>query len=109
MKNNSETIKRIYDIILSRRKASPDNSYVAGLFSDGLEKIISKVEEESKETQEAGVNESNKELIAESSDLLFHLMVLWADSNIKLEEIWDEMARRTSKSGLEEKANRVKT
>jgi phosphoribosyl-ATP pyrophosphohydrolase len=36
-------------------------------------------------------------------------MVLWADSNIKLEEIWDEMARRTSESGLEEKTNRVKT
>lgn len=107
MKNNSETIKRIYDIILSRRKASPDNSYVAGLFSDGLEKIISKVEEESKETQEAGVNESNKELIAESSDLLFHLMVLWAYRGVTPEEVFEELSSREGISGLKEKAART--
>ncbi len=99
----------LYYTICEKKTAEPNGSYTAQLLNDGTDTIAQKVGEEAVETIIEAICKRKNGLICESVDLLYHLMVLWADSNIKLEEIWDEMARRTSKSGLEEKANRVKT
>ena len=99
----------LYYKISERKKADPKGSYTAQLFDRGTDAIAQKVGEEAVETIIEAICKRKTGLIYESVDLLYHLMVLWADSNIKLEDIWDEMARRSIESGLEEKANRVKT
>ena len=99
----------LYYTICKRKKADPKDSYTAQLFGSGTDAIAQKVGEEAIETIIEAIGKRKNGLIYESVDLLYHLMVLWADSNVKLEDIWDEMARRSTESGLEEKANRVKT
>ena len=79
------------------------------MFDRGTDAIAQKVGEEAVETIIEAICKRKNGLIYESVDLLYHLMVLWVDSNIKLEDISKEMARRSIESGLEEKANRAKT
>ena len=102
-------LDELFDTIREKKSANPKISYTAKLLKSGTGTIAQKVGEEAVETIIEAVSGRQKQLVNESVDLLYHLMVLWADSNIKLEDIWDEMARRSSESGLEEKANRVKT
>ena len=99
----------LYHTICERKKADPKDSYTAQLFDRGTDAIAQKVGEEAVEAIIEAICKRKNGLIYESVDLLYHLMVLWADSNIKLEDIWDEMAKRSIESGLEEKANRAKT
>ena len=86
-----------------------DSSYTAQLFDRGTDAIAQKVGEEAVDTIIEAICKRKNVLLYESVDLLYHLMVLWVDSNVKLEDISEEMARRSIESGLEEKANRVKT
>ncbi len=67
---------------------------------------MAKIEEESEEVVEAAFAEDNKHLIYESADLLFHLMVLWADAGITPDDVLEELKRREGISGHEEKAAR---
>ena len=99
----------LYYTICEKKTAEPNGSYTAQLLNGGTDTIAQKVGEEAVETIIEAICKRKNGLIYESVDLLYHLMVLWADSNIKLEDIWDEMARRSIESGLEEKANRAKT
>ena len=99
----------LYYTICQRKKADPKGSYTAQLFDRGTDAIAQKVGEEAVETIIEAICKRKTGLICESVDLLYHLMVLWVDSNVKLEDISEEMARRSIESGLEEKANRVKT
>ena len=100
------TIARLRDVIESRRGADPDTSYVARLFSRGTRKLAQKVGEEAVETALAAVGEKREEVISESADLLFHLLVLWAATGVKPEDVAAELARREGLSGIEEKKNR---
>ena len=84
----AEVLERLFQVIESRKGASPDSSYTAKLFSKGLKKISQKLGEESAETIIAALVEDEDALAGESADLLYHLLVLW--------------------SGLEEKAARSK-
>ena len=99
----------LYYTICQRKKADPKGSYTAQLFDRGTDAIAQKVGEEAVETIIEAISKRKTGLIYESVDLLYHLMVLWVDSNVKLEDILEEMVRRSIESGLEEKANRVKT
>ena len=99
----------LYYTICEKKTADPKDSYTAQLLNGGTDTIAQKVGEEAVETIIEAICKRKNGLIYESVDLLYHLMVLWADSNIKLEDIWDEMAKRSIESGLEEKANRAKT
>ena len=99
----------LYYTICEKKTAEPNGSYTAQLLNGGTDTIAQKVGEEAVETIIEAICKRKNGLIYESVDLLYHLMVLWADSNIKLEDIWDEMAKRSIESGLEEKANRAKT
>jgi phosphoribosyl-ATP pyrophosphohydrolase len=105
MKEN--TLNKLYKTIQTRKKSSPEKSYVAKLLLEGEEKIGRKVTEEAVEVLLAGVLESKKRLISESADLIFHLTVLLAKKNIKPEEIMLELERRMGISGLDEKASRI--
>jgi phosphoribosyl-ATP pyrophosphohydrolase len=99
-------LRHLYDVVQARRSASPDESYVAKMFARGRNKMTQKVGEEATEVVIAALAEGNKATVNESADLLFHLLVLWAEMGITVEEIFEEMQRRETQSGLDEKKSR---
>ena len=108
MTENSKILERVYSVIESRKGSNPASSYTASLLSQGTPEIARKVGEEAVETITAALAAENKHIIAESADLLFHLLVLWAEKGITPEEVWAELIRREGTSGLEEKSARPK-
>ena len=92
--------------IESRKLASPDSSYVAKLFHKGVDSILKKVGEEATEVVIAAKDENREQIVYESADLLFHLMVMLAKYDLTLADVADELARREGLSGLVEKASR---
>ena len=92
--NSINFLQELFDLIVTRKKASPNNSYTASLFKGGLARILAKVAEESTEVLQAAEKETRKRLIEESSDLLYHLFVLLAQKNISLSNIIQELQRR---------------
>ncbi|MBI1180729.1 MAG: phosphoribosyl-ATP diphosphatase [Alphaproteobacteria bacterium] len=99
-------IDRLYATIDSRKGADPEKSYVAKLHGKGLNKIAEKLGEEAVETVVAAVAKDKAETVAESADLLFHLMVLWSAKGIAPSDVFDELARREGVSGIDEKQSR---
>jgi phosphoribosyl-ATP pyrophosphohydrolase len=99
-------LDRLYKVIESRKGADPERSNTARLFAKGTEKIAQKLGEEAVETVIEGVRGKKKELAAESADLLYHLLVLWADRQLKPAEVWAALASREGVSGIEERKNR---
>lgn len=91
------TLAELYALIEGRSRERPEGSYTTYLFEQGLDKILKKVGEESAETIIAAKNENAGALVAEVSDLLYHLLVLLVARGVKLEEIESELAGREGK------------
>ena len=108
MSDEQHMLNRLYAAIASRKGADADSSYTAKLFARGTPKIAQKVGEEAVETVIAALAQDRAAVTAESADLLYHLMVLWADKGVAPEDVWAELARREGVSGLTEKASRKK-
>lgn len=100
------TIEELYAVIQERRSADPSASYVARTFSKGRGKIAQKVGEEAVETVIAAMGADRDAVVLESADLLFHLLILWADAGIVPADVLAVLEKRRGVSGLEEKANR---
>jgi phosphoribosyl-ATP pyrophosphohydrolase/phosphoribosyl-AMP cyclohydrolase len=94
-----ELLNGLYQLIENRQQVRPQGSYTSYLFDKGLDKILKKVGEESAETIIAAKNENPTALIAEVSDLLYHILVLLVDRGVSLEDIWSELARRRREVG----------
>ena len=107
-KPDAAVLTRLYAVIASRKGAPAKQSYTAKLFARGTAKIAQKFGEEAIETVIAGTSETPEALTAESADLLYHLMVLWADRGVTPDQVWAELARREGISGIAEKAERPK-
>ena len=103
---DAENLQRLYDVIEARKGSDPEGSYTARLFADGLSQIARKLGEEAVETAIAGASGDAAATVRESADLLYHLLVLWAQLGIAPDEVWAELARREGTSGLAEKAAR---
>jgi len=101
-------LEHLYEVILSRRGADPAQSNTARLLAKGKKKIAQKLGEEAVETLIEGVKGDREGVIAESADLLYHLLVLWAAVEVKPEEVWDALRAREGISGIAEKASRPK-
>lgn len=101
-----DTLTRLEQIIAARLDASPETSYVAALNAKGIEKMAQKLGEEATEAVIASLAGSREELIGESADLLFHLLVLLQARRIGFGEVLAELDRRDGVSGLDEKASR---
>lgn len=99
-------VKRLFEVLKSRKGADPKASYVASLYAKGPEAIIAKITEESGELAQAARNEGTNEVIHESADLLFHTLVLLAERGIEVEALLAELARRFGTSGHDEKRGR---
>jgi len=84
----------LYDIIVDRKLKMPEGSYTTYLFDKGLDKILKKVGEESAEVIIASKNRDKSEVIYESSDLLYHLLVLLVEQGVALEDIFSELKSR---------------
>lgn len=105
---DATVLDKLFETIASRKGADPSASYTAKLFSKGRAKIAQKVGEEGVECVIAALSEGNDELVSESADLFYHLLVLWAEAGVNPDEIWAELARREGISGIEEKESRPK-
>jgi len=92
--------------IAIRAAASPDESYTAKLISRGMEKCAQKLGEEAIEAVIAAVTGNREELVKESADVLFHLLVVLRAGGVPLAEVMAELDTRTAQSGLAEKAAR---
>jgi len=101
-----DVVERLFGVIESRRGQNPETSHTAKLFSRGRGKICQKVGEEAVETIVAALDEKPKHVARESADLLYHLLVLWAEVGLKPGQIWAELEAREGISGIEEKNSR---
>ena len=99
-------LDRLYVVIESRKGADPDTSYTARLFSRGRQQIAKKLGEEAVEALIEGIRGDRPKLVAESADMLYHLLTLWAATGVKPRAVWTELARREGLSGIAEKAAR---
>jgi phosphoribosyl-ATP pyrophosphohydrolase len=95
----SDVLDRLYEVIVGRKGVDPSDSYTAKLFSKGTPKIAQKLGEEAVELVIEAVRGDHARTVAESADLLYHLLVLWADAGVTPAEIWAELARREGISG----------
>ena len=92
-----ETLKRLFALIESRNRERPEGSYTTYLFAQGLDKILKKVGEECAETIIAAKNEDRYAVVKESSDLLYHLLVLFVDRGLTLDQVRNELLSRSGK------------
>jgi cyclase len=105
---DGRVLDELFAVIESRRGGDPEASYTARLLAGGVETVAAKVSEEAAEAVTAGTSEDPARLAAESADLLYHLLVLWAARGLAPEAVWAALAARRGTSGLAEKAARGK-
>ena len=96
-------------MVESRRNADPAVSHSARLLSRGTAKVAQKFGEEAVECLIEAVAGNRDALIAESADVLYHLIVLWVSAGVGPDEVWAELKRREGVSGIAEKASRACT
>ena len=96
-------VDRVFAVIESRRGADAATSHTARLFARGRGKIAQKVGEEAVEVIVAALDQTPGEVVAESADLLYHLLVLWAETGVAPADVWAELSRREGVSGLARK------
>lgn len=93
-KSNLNFLTHLNKLINLRKKELPDGSYTTKLFKEGSDRIIQKVGEEAVEVLIAAKNKSRKEIVYESADLLYHLMVMLSDNDLQLNDIVEELESR---------------
>ena len=100
------TLERLRDIVAARAGSEDAASYTRKLIDAGIQRIAKKFGEEAVETVIAACSGDQREVVSESADVLYHLMVLLHARGIALEEVFAELQRRTRQAGLQEKAAR---
>jgi phosphoribosyl-ATP pyrophosphohydrolase len=91
---------RLFETIEKRANEDPTTSYTAQLLSEGKEKCIAKVREEALETVEAAEQEDISQIIYESADLIYHLLVMWKKFDLTPDDIYSELESREGKTGI---------
>jgi phosphoribosyl-ATP pyrophosphohydrolase len=104
----ASVLDRLWSVVMGRREADPAVSHSARLLSRGTAKVAQKFGEESVECLIEAVAGNRDAVVAESADVLYHLIVLWVASGIRPDEVWDELKRREGISGIAEKASRAR-
>jgi phosphoribosyl-ATP pyrophosphohydrolase len=109
MDNSPSLFAQLMAVIEDRKRNPPPRSYTTSLLEGGVPKIGPKILEEAGEVVEAAgeAGEAGRQhLIYEAGDLVYHLLVLLAHRDVRLEEVEQELARRFGVSGLDEKQAR---
>jgi phosphoribosyl-ATP pyrophosphohydrolase len=102
-----DVVDRLYATIVNRKGADPATSYTAKLYAGGTLKIAQKFGEESVELVIEAMRGDAAKLADESADVLYHLLVVWANAGVTPEQVCDVLEKRTSMSGVEEKKGRA--
>lgn len=105
---SAAVLDRLWGVVLSRRDAPVEVSHSARLLSRGTAKVAQKFGEEAVECLIEAVAGNRDALVAESADVLYHLLVLWVDAGVRPEDVWAELQRREGVSGIAEKASRAR-
>ena len=102
------TLDDLEQIIATRAQADPDESWTARLLAKGPEKAAEKFGEEAIEAVIEAVRNDPERLTSEAADVLFHLLVMLHARGVRIADVMQELSRRQSQSGLQEKASRPK-
>ena len=102
----SDILIQLAKTIEARKGADPESSWTAKLLSTGPEKAAEKFGEEAVEAIIEAVKGDKAALTREAADVIYHLMVMLAARDVALSDVLTELERRTSQSGISEKANR---
>ena len=106
-KINEQIINELFSTLTERKNRSVQKSYTSYLLSNP-ELLAKKIGEEASELIIDFIKTNKDGVIKESSDIIYHLLVIWISIGIEPEEIWNELSSRKSLSGLQEKFNRGK-
>lgn len=94
MTNEFGFLRQLEQVIAGRRNAPTDTSYTTSLLASGRQRIAQKVGEEGVELALAGVGDDRSRVVAETADLLYHVLVLLAAHQVGLQEVVQELERR---------------
>lgn len=89
-----DVLEELEEVVRSRRRSAPAGSYTAVLFASGRAAVGAKVREEAEELARAALDESDRRVVEEAADLLYHTLVLLADRDLSLDDVRRELARR---------------
>src|SRR4026208_2646789 len=96
----TDSIARLYDAVIAARGADPAKSRTARLLRAGRAKMAKKLAEEAIEVVIDAMNGDREAVVRESADLLYNLVVLWAEAGVRPHDVFAEMARRERLVGL---------
>jgi phosphoribosyl-ATP pyrophosphohydrolase len=102
-------LDRLWSVVTNRRDVDPAVSHSARLLSRGSAKVAQKFGEEAVECLIEAVRGDRDAVIAESADVLYHLIVVWVSTGVAPDEVWAELTRREGVSGIAEKASRAQS
>lgn len=96
----TNALEQLFNVIMERRQEVPvEDSYTNYLFEQGIEKILKKVGEESSEVIIAAMKDDRNELVNETVDLLYHLLVMLAEKGVSLDDVMSEAGKRSETMG----------
>ena len=99
----SDSVERLYDGVIAAKHGDPTRSRTARLLRSGRAKMAKKLAEEAIEVVIDAMNGDREAVVRESADLLYNLVVLWAEAGVRPQDVFAEMARRERLFGLAEK------
>jgi phosphoribosyl-ATP pyrophosphohydrolase len=99
----NDSLERLYSQVLAAKTADPAMSRTAKLMRAGRSKMAKKLAEEAIEVVIDAMNGEREAVCRESADLLYNLVVLWAEAGVRPQHVFEEMARRERLFGLAEK------
>jgi phosphoribosyl-ATP pyrophosphohydrolase len=99
----TDSLERLHKSVVALQKGDPQTSRTARLMRSGRAKIAKKMAEEAVEVVVDVMRGDREAAVRESADLLYHLVVLWADAGIRPQDVWAEMDRRERLLGIAEK------
>jgi phosphoribosyl-ATP pyrophosphohydrolase len=104
---NNDVLSRLAATIKGRRTARPEDSHTRRLLDGAPIKPAKKLGEEAVEVAIAALAQDKKALIAETADLLYHLLVVLESRHIPLDDVLEELERRMSATDLEQKRRKA--
>jgi phosphoribosyl-ATP pyrophosphohydrolase len=99
----NDSLERLYTQVTAAKTADPAHSRTAKLMRAGRAKMAKKLAEEAIEVVIDAMSGEREAVVRESADLLYNLVVLWAEAEVRPQEVFAEMARRERLFGLAEK------
>jgi phosphoribosyl-ATP pyrophosphohydrolase len=99
----NDSLDHLYQAVLAARHADPATSRTARLFRSGRAKMAKKLAEEAIEVVIDAMHGQTEDLVRESADLMYNLVVLWVEAGVDPKDVWAEMARRERLFGIAEK------